>query len=216
MTQTVQRGFDRLAPWYDGLTRLLFGRTLHRSQTGMLDRVEPKQRILLVGGGTGRLLAALCHRFPGVPVDAVDISQQMLQRSRHRLPAAAVENVCFIHFDICQWAPPERYDLIVTPYLLDCLADSTNVAICSRLSRALDEGGHWLLCDFDVPPPSLPMHVPARFLIAGLYLFFRLTCSLAARRLPDFERAFAAASLQKISERRYWGGLMKSRLYGRA
>ena len=212
MTEPTQRGFDRLAPWYDGLS-LFFGRALHRSQASMLDCVDPSRRILLIGGGTGRLLATLSNQFPGVPIDAVDISEQMLQRSRRRLSNSAAANVCFIQADIRTWSPDRNYDLIVTPYVLDCFEDATVGQLCSRLARSLHRGGRWLFCDFDVPPPTRPMHTPARLVIAGLYRFFGVTCSLAARRLPDFGGAFASASLEVVVERRYCGGLMKSRLY---
>ena len=212
MTEPTQRGFDRLAPWYDGLS-LFFGRTLQRSQTSMLDRVDPSRRILLIGGGTGRLLAALSSRFPGVPIDAVDISGQMLQRSHRRLSNSAAANVCFIQADIRTWRSTRNYDLIVTPYVLDCFEDATVEQLCSRLARSLHRGGQWLFCDFDVPPPTQPMHTPARLVIASLYRFFRVTCSLAARRLPDFGRAFASASLGMVDERRYCGGLMVAAVF---
>ena len=215
MTDSTQRGFDRLAPWYDGLG-LFFGRALHRSQTSMLDRVDPSRRILLIGGGTGRLPAALSSQFPGVLVDAVDISERMLRRSCSRLSNSAAENVCFIPADIRTWSPDKNYDLIVTPYVLDCFDNATVEQLCSRLARNLHPGGQWLFCDFDGPPPTRPMHRLARLVIAGLYRFFGVTCSLAARRLPDFGRAFASASLGVVDERWYCGGLMKSRLYCKA
>ena len=48
----IARGFDRLAPIYDGLTAFVFGGAIRRSQTCFLGSLAESAEILVVGGGS--------------------------------------------------------------------------------------------------------------------------------------------------------------------
>jgi hypothetical protein len=48
-----------------------------------------------------------------------------------------------------------------------------------------------------------------------LYAFFRLTCAIPARRLPDFDAAFARHGLREQECVRFLGGLLRAALLHR-
>lgn len=56
-------------------------------------------------GCTGRFIDLLLSH--GLTPQGIDISQKMLQLAQKRHP-----NIEFIHADICQWQPPNKYDFI--------------------------------------------------------------------------------------------------------
>ncbi len=80
-----RRAFDRAAPTYEAAAAVHeeIGRRL-------LEHLDPilitPRRIVDVGCGTGRHLAALRHRYPAAQVIGVDFSAAMLARARARAP----------------------------------------------------------------------------------------------------------------------------------
>ena len=56
--------FDRLAPHYRWMERILAGEKLQRCRTAHLDSVNTAERVLLAGEGNGRFLVHLRHTLP--------------------------------------------------------------------------------------------------------------------------------------------------------
>jgi tRNA (cmo5U34)-methyltransferase len=57
MSVRVARGFDRLAPFYDSLARLIIGKGIKQSQLHFLNHLRGQnQGVLVLGGGTGWIL----------------------------------------------------------------------------------------------------------------------------------------------------------------
>ena len=109
-------------------------------------------RVLDLATGTGRVAVALA--LLGAEVTALDISGPMLELSRRRSAAAGV-SVRWVQADMRDYAPGERYDLIV------CAADSflhlpdrtSQRAALHRAADGLAEGGRLVL---DLPAPGGP------------------------------------------------------------
>ena len=55
----VEKGFDRLSAIYNGLSRLFFGRQLINAQDFFIKDIEEGSSILIVGGGTGKVLSEI-------------------------------------------------------------------------------------------------------------------------------------------------------------
>jgi ubiquinone/menaquinone biosynthesis C-methylase UbiE len=209
---TSGRGFDRLAPFYDlGTDLLLFGQ-VHRSQLALLPRLPPVKRALLVGGGTGRFLAALLAAHPGLRAVSIDASAAMTRRTAARLAPEQAARVELRVGSLECLAEGERFDLVVTHCFLDLFDEAGLVPVMARLERALAEGGCWLFSDFADSGPGLPLR---RTVVAMLYAFFRLTCAIPARRLPDFDAAFARHGLREQESVRFLGGLLRATLLHR-
>ncbi len=68
--------FDRLAPYYRGMERLLAGNKLHRCRTAWLEEVRDAKRILLAGEGHGRFLEVCAREFPQATIVCVDASRE--------------------------------------------------------------------------------------------------------------------------------------------
>src|SRR6187402_1340927 len=75
-------GFDRLAPVYDKLAGLVFGKAIVDAQLVFLDRVRAGDRILILGGGTGWLLEKLLRKQPVCEVWYVESSSRMIELTR--------------------------------------------------------------------------------------------------------------------------------------
>ncbi|MBC8084152.1 MAG: class I SAM-dependent methyltransferase, partial [Hymenobacter sp.] len=117
-------GFDRVATFYDPLSRLVYGRALLRAQQFALTAGLPPgaPHLLVIGGGTGRVLLEILRRRPQATVLYLEASPLMLDQARaglHRhLPAAAAQ----VEFRLgTEVALPgrETFDGLVTFFFLD-------------------------------------------------------------------------------------------------
>ena len=180
--------FDRLAPHYRWMERLLAGEKLQRCRTAYLDKIPTPHSILLLGEGPGRLLAECLGRFPDARITCVDASAAMLRAAQRGMERAGlnVGRVRFIHCDLLRWQPNETFDLIATHFFLDCFPPETLRPAVGRLAAAAEARAHWLIADFQAAPQGWK-RVRSRMILAVMYSFFRAATRLPARSLtaPD-------------------------------
>lgn len=210
--------FDALAPWYQTLERIAFGDDLQRCRVACLGEVARPQRALIVGEGNGRFLRELLRFHPEVEVDCVDASRRMLQLARERiereLPGRA-GSVRFLHQDITSWAAPEKhYDLLVTHFVLDCFPEAALSGIIKKLARAATDDANWLLADFCVPPNGMARY-RAQVWLAAMYLFFRVTARIDARKLVDPTPFMQAEGFGLTRQYIFQGGMLKSEMWSK-
>lgn len=200
---------DRIAKVYRWIEYAVFGRELERCRTDHLAAAVQARRVLILGEGDGRFLAALLRVNPHASVDVVDASREMLRLAARRI--GRNERVRFRQ-DAEDLAGP--YDLIVTNFFLDCLTEPEAAQLIHRFAAALDPGGRWIVGEFQEDPgPPRWRKIHAWIWIRTMYLFFRLATGLQPRVIPAFEHHLAAAGLEESSRKTRRFGLMVSQLW---
>ncbi|WP_255594498.1 class I SAM-dependent methyltransferase [Pontibacter sp. HSC-14F20] len=206
--------FDRIAPVYDGLSRLVFGNALRKAQTEHLSLIPQHAKVLLIGGGSGWLLEQLLKQRPFVEVTYLEVSATMLQLARQRIcqqPALAHSSVDFRLGDESSLQPDETFDVMLTPFLLDLFPDERLLYLIDRLCAALRPEGRWLFSDFW--PTQTPIPAWQRLLLKSMYTFFGLVSDVKASGLPDFGEHFARKPLSLETSAAFYGGLVQARSY---
>ncbi len=217
MAVTPRHPFDPLAAHYWWLEAVTFGPLLQWCRTAHLGWLADRRQALVVGDGDGRFLAALVRAYPGLAVDALDVSPGMTARSRRRvcrLPGAG--RVRFVVADIrTAPLPAGGYDLIVTHFLLDCFPADELAAVVARLAAAARPGARWLVGDFAVPPGRWRGRA-ARLALAGMYAVFRAVAGLRAAELIDPAPLLAGRGFVPTADATRLGGFLRSRVWDRA
>lgn len=202
--------FNRIAPVYDALKRLVFGQALERAQTVFLDRIPPGASVLIVGGGTGLLLEPLFITNPQNRIVYLEASARMLTRAsrrilNHQLPGT----VEFRLGDETTLQSGERFDVVITPFVLDLFTEETlQTRLLPRLRRALKPGGQWLVTDF-VPPVGYGQKI----LIQSMIRFFRLTANIEACTLADWQKLMTETGLQRRERQSQVNGLVSAEVW---
>ncbi len=206
---------DPLARWYRWLEYAGFGRALERTRLAFLDTATTARRVLVLGDGDGRFLAALLKANPHAEADYVDSSAKMLAQAQQRLGAADAVRVRFHHADAVHWQPSTAgYDLIVTHFFLDCFTDGEVYPLVARLAAFTAPGARWLVSEFRQPSGG-PAAWHAWLWITGLYAFFRAATGLRVRRLPNHAAALTAAGFRLERETVTRFGLLTSQAWRR-
>jgi SAM-dependent methyltransferase len=217
LTNTTNPNFDPIAHPYRWLEYLTLGPTLQRCRLHHLPKLLQQKSAFILGDGDGRFLARLLAANPSLQVDAVDTSKTMLQLLRRHCEEAAptATRLHTHHTSALSFTTPnpEKYDLVVTHFFLDCLTQPVLEALISRTVPTLTPNALWLLSDFRIPPGL--MGLPARLFVRALYLAFRLLTGLRTIRLPDHSTALNNAGLTRISSHYSLAGLLTTELWQR-
>lgn len=187
-----QTDFSPIAPVYDLIGSLFFGGKLHSSQLENLSKLPKRfKHILIVGGGTGKFLKDLIAVKEFEQLTYVDISPKMIDLAKSKV--SEKENIHFINGDEAT-IPNQSYDLIITHYFLDCFDQEKFEELAHRLLNKLTVGGYWSMVDFYINPKSSHFK---KYFVCFLYKFFKLSCHLNTKELPDFETWFLKNLLLK-------------------
>ena len=217
MTRDANAGapnFDRIAQLYRWMEYATFGRSLERCRNRFLPQLQGCRSALVLGDGDGRFLARLLAASPDLRADAVDTSRAMLHLLERRAEAFSRNAGARLRThptSALAFSPQHSYDLVVTHFFLDCLAQAELDTLCARIVPHLVPGALWVVSEFHIPAGA--MHWPSRIVIRLLYLAFRLLTGLRARELPDHAAALAASGFTRIAQHLSLGGLLTSELW---
>jgi SAM-dependent methyltransferase len=207
--------FDAIAPWYRTLETIAFGNALQRARIANLDAIGSPRRALIVGEGNGRFLAALLQVQPLIKIDCIDSSERMLELARRHVLRTApgqISRVSFFRQDVTSWAPNDRYDLIVTHFLLDCFTTQRIGSLVAGLAQAAAPNATWLLADFRVPKAGFARDY-ARIWLAAMYSFFRSVARIEARDLVDPSPFLRAEGFVLERQLLFRFGMLKSEVW---
>jgi SAM-dependent methyltransferase len=180
--------------------------------------VADARRVLILGEGDGRFLAAFLVANTGAVVDVVDASPGMVALARRRV-AAVPGTAGRVRWHVADARrisfPNPPYDLVVTNFFLDCFPAAELARLVPRLAGGLASGGRWLVGDFAVPGGRAAGRLAARVTLAGMYAAFHLTTRIPALRLADPGPLLREAGLAVEREERRLGGFLTATLWRR-
>ena len=206
--------FNLIARPYRWLEYLTLGTALESCRNHYLPQLHNRNRAFILGDGDGRFLAQLLKQNQHLRADAVDISTTMLQLLRKRCAAATpnADTRLRTHHANALTLPLEGpYDLVVTHFFLDCLTQPDLESLITRITPHMNPNALWLISDFHIPPNSL--RFPAKLLVRGLYLAFRILTGLRTNTLPDHDTPLTQSGLTRISQHHRLSGLLTTELW---
>jgi ubiquinone/menaquinone biosynthesis C-methylase UbiE len=199
--------YNNSAWFYDKLSRIIYGKALVRSQVYLLPFIPANSKILLIGGGTGWILEEIAKIQPaGLKITYVEVAANMIGRSRKR--DAGDNGVIFINQAVEDVPLANNFDVVITPFLFDNFTEENLQKIFSHIHDSLKPGGRWLNIDF-----RLTGKWWQKALLKSMLLFFRLVCSIEAKKLPDIERCFEENYYKVIEQKSFFSDFILSTAY---
>ena len=199
-------GFDSVAPFYEKLSRLVFGNTLFQAQLTFINDIPDSAAVLIIGGGNGAFLKKLLETKPRLIITYVEASKKMLVLSQKIV--GENPNVQWIH-GTQNDVPDKGYEIIITHFLLDLFSEGSLNELIPQLKHVLNKNGSWLITDFRQSPSS---KLPSRILLWLMYRFFRITCNIEASVLPEIWRVLKENNLKLEKAQGYYFNMVYSTL----
>jgi tRNA (cmo5U34)-methyltransferase len=109
------------------------------------ENFHPK-RILDLGCGTGNLTDQMFKKYPEADIDALDISEDILNESRKRFKHTP--NIRYIQADFKSLhLPPGSYDLVMSSIAIHHIEDTDKIRLYKEIFQALSPGGIFIFAD---------------------------------------------------------------------
>jgi len=201
----MKKGYDRIAHFYDRLTRLVFGKSILLSQTLFFDKLQFCNKVLVVGGGTGQWLNNLIKKFPHLKITFVDSSLEMIRLAKKKLELN--QNVNFIHGTIESVSVNEKFDAVALFYFLDLFSEGELLIVLKSISGRMKSGSTWLVSDF---VNQKKWHA---ILLWIMYLFFNVFTGLKTKQLPDWQSSLNKITLRQIRQKGFFNNFIQATIY---
>lgn len=201
--------YDAVAPFYDLLSGIVYGKKLLHAQQYYLREIPKGSRVLFLGGGTGKVLPQLMQ-VAGISVDYVEPSGAMLHRAMKRVTGETKQSAQFVQGDHTQLPANVQYDAVLTFFVLDMFTELKAAEFTDIVNASLKPGALWLLADFSPPPNIL-----YKSLLKFMYLFFHLTTGIQTWQLPDYHKVLSIHGFHRHAEKKFMQGFVQSCVYRR-
>lgn len=200
----MKNNFDSVACVYDYLAKwVIKERKLKEVQTAFLGCMHLGARVLIVGGGTGKILEWL-PKGKCLFVDYVELSARMLERAKLRNTQATETR--FIQGNALEHSG--LYDFIIAHFFLDCFNEAELPKMLKHLSNQLKAGGKLLVSDFCDNGRRKD-----EFLNKLMHLFFRLFANLSSKNLQNIRAVIRASGLVETHYQTFDRGQLFSGVY---
>ena len=191
--------FNRVASFYDALARIVFKGSISKATNRWLEVIDPSDRVLILGGGTGKILEQLpiCAN-----VTYLEKSSRMIQYAKRRKCDSPVSFLCkdFLTHDL-----EAHYNVIISPFFLDCFDTENLERAILKIKGFLVQRKKLIIVDFDC-------NLTSKFQDRLMHLFFRITVNLESRALKDI-RSIIAKSEFVEEEIQYFNDGIFSAIY---
>lgn len=199
----MKNDFNAIAPYYDLLASIVFGRQLEKAQTTFLDQIKPESYVLIVGGGTGKVIEWLPNNH-NLHIDYVELSEKMLLKAKKRdTKGNEFEFICSDAMEV-----QGNYDLIIANFFLDCFSEKGIVGVLDHLKKVLKPEGKLLVTDF-YPTESSSQ----KLLIRLMHIFFRTFSKLQASRLMNIHEEIKKSAFETKEIQFFREGTIFSAVY---
>lgn len=201
----MKNNFDLIAPVYDGLAKVVFGRNLKKIQTHFLPLIPGNANVLIIGGGTGWIINELFNTGFKGRLTYVEASEKMISLSKKN---CVKDSVNFIHGDESAIPLGQKYDVIITNFFLDVFSEPRLEQVITTLSEKLDKDGIWICSDFQNTG-----RFSHQLLLWLMFRFFKITSKLESKSLLNFDLKFKKIGHSRSENFTLMNGLIFSSVY---
>ncbi len=202
----MKNNFNLIAPVYDGLAKVVFGKKLKQIQTHFLPVISENANVLIMGGGTGWIINELFNTGFKGKLTYVEASERMISLSKKN--CSFNDSVEFIHGEESALPTDRKYDVIITNFFLDVFSEVRLDEVMMKLSEQLNNDGIWICSDFQNTG-----RFGHQLLLWFMFKFFKIIAKLESRSLMNFDHKFKKIGHSRSENFTLMNGLIFSSVY---
>lgn len=199
----MKNNFDRVAPIYDLLAKFVFAKKLENIQRQYLNEIPEGAKILIVGGGTGKLLEWLPAE-KSLTVTYLELSEKMLLKAKRRVLDDIY--VTFQQGDVLE--VQGEYEVVIAHFFLDCFDEKLLIKVLNRLNGILKNDGKLFVADF-----KLNDKLKDKWLSKLMHQFFRLVSNLSSKELKDLHKLTLENGFKQVSYKTLYDEQLYAAIY---
>ncbi|EAZ81442.1 methyltransferase domain-containing protein [Algoriphagus machipongonensis] len=189
-----------IAPYYNRLAKMLFGKKLWEAKNCFVSEVEDK-KILIIGGGDGFDYKEVSKNLSG---QYWDKSQRMLDLAKENLSESELS------FHLGEFTSNEKvlFDEIWLHFVLDTMDDQEISSLINGLSKVIQKSGSIYFADF-----FKPISIYQKGMHLLMIQFFRVFAGHKRKNIPDYEKIFLQNSWKKSDGKSFMKGWIRSQIW---
>lgn len=206
MTYVLMKVLESAPDRYDKGIALLTRGAIGEAYDRLAAHVQPGDRVLDVGCGTGALTLRAARR--GAQVVGIDVNPQMLAIARQQAQAAGLaERIDLREMGVAELdgEPSESYDVIMAGLAFSELTEDERRYALTQARRLLKPGGLLLLAD-ETTPPGLPRRIVHLLVRLPLQAITYVLTQTTTHPVPDLPRLVQEAGFTLESVQANWLG----------
>ncbi len=211
--------FNRVAPYFERLEKIVFRNQMQLCRTVYLTELSHVEKVAMIGEGDGRFLLEFLKQTNCPQVHYIDSSQVMLDLAQARINKQFPEARPRVRFYKCDLSkenmPEDHYNLVVTNFFLDVFNEPTLSQSITRIADSCCNDAIWLYADFQVAGSRL-QQLRATLWLKTMYLFFKVVSKIQAPALIDPAPLLEAHGFRVIQQTQFAHGLMRAEFRRRA
>lgn len=196
----MKDNYSLLAPFYNLLTKLVFGEQLMLAKNHFVEDLSSK-KILIIGGGDGLDYQDFQSQLSG---EYWEISQAMLSKVKVNL----AESDLTFHLGFFQAEKGKLFDEVWLHFVLDTMKDEEIASLLGEIGKSFKPDGRIYIADF-----FAPKNLYQQFLNRSMITFFRIVTKHKRASIPDYEKIFLANNWKKNSEKEFMEGWVKAQVW---
>jgi hypothetical protein len=176
--------YNKIAHFYTGLSRLVFGNQLLKIQQELITHLPTDGKLLILGGGNGKILPLIYQHAPRLSINYVEASSTMIQLAKKRAPNQ--QKITFHHIDVLDYC--HKHDHIYAGFFLDLFHEKQIEELILKLENIKSETT-WYIADFQLNRNTKYRLIRTIQLNATI-LFFRIATQHSIKHLPNIDTLF--------------------------
>lgn len=191
--------FNGIAPFYDLLSNIIFGKTLIKASTTFISQLPETGNVLFIGGGSGVLLNKILTVKPNITIDFVEKSEKFITIAKQNLRSEYLNRVNFILGTEHDLPLKSTYQAVITFFIIDLFSEQEASNFCSKINAHLNPKGVWLVTDF-VATSS----IFNQWLLKSMYFFFKFVANVQVKKLPNYDLLFKQLQYTKLQSKFFY------------
>lgn len=172
--------YNRVTWIYELLGRIVFGNKLKLANRAFLNKISIDSKVLVVGGGNGKIIEYLNDLGYSIAVDYVELSPRMMYLSRKQRNDRL--SVRYFNSPIEDFKGSD-YNFIITNFFFDQFKPLRSKIILGSLKTMLTRDGFLILNDFNYSENR-----GDRLLIFIMIKFFKFSTGIEVNELPLYSK----------------------------
>jgi len=176
--------YNHIAWIYDWLAKIVYGEKQELAKQAFLAKIPDKGKILVVGGGTGKIIDYLRDLDKQLEVDFIELSTNMMSYAKKRKVSHLKIN---FHQHSILDLKSKDYDVVLTNFFFDQFSLLKAHLILQHIKTKLKPNGIILFSDFIVTNNTWD-----RIVNRIMFYFFQLTAKVRTNNFPNYNILFSS------------------------
>ncbi|MCB9263307.1 MAG: class I SAM-dependent methyltransferase [Flavobacteriales bacterium] len=170
------------------------------ASTHHFDWIKPTDNVLIVGGGTGKILPYLSSKNI---IDYVEKSPKMISIAKKK---SIGKNVAFHTMDFRNFTSQKQYEVVVSNFFLDLFTPQEIAQFAKQIHSILAPKGIWLVADFSAT--NQLKTIKQKCLLKATIIFFNIFARHKLNQVFDIQKIVQHSDFKVIKTTKLNNGMV--------